>query len=496
MRIKIIKKNNKKILKMNFLKNIFSQTASKKEQIVNKNLERVLYFTLDKRKYLPIELTKELTCEQLHIQYHNKIADQIAKLSQSTKSLKSDYSFLIIDSTNLYTRIKLKQTDIPLNYITPTTDIFYLSLSNNELAPNPSFFENTPQNKIQNSYQKIMNIVNPEEIIREGELQKYSFRQKKFVPRTVLMDKDKLMLTMNYYKNGNNQNTNLWSVILFCDILTITKNTNEKDIKDKKYIFEIETFQNDILIFKAKNSSDQEGWIESISLLVKQTKENKYFNLYTTLTIDTAKEIYDKEINIIFSTLSIKGALALKYSRYLYFFYLKSQILTKIIDGFLLYEENIWKEEYVNAYINFREIMSDLAIDIIDIKTYVKKEHNKKNIKILEQNPLNMKEIVNIIIPYDKLILYQRIIKEIDTKLMKGNVYLNKNKESNEFFKQNMKINLLKESYDNLSKLLNEHYKQLMKNNKEYCYGLSKYLAVHFKRTNKFQFINLLTAQK
>ena len=34
-----------------------------------------------------------------------------------------------------------------------------------------------------------------------------------------------------------------------------------------------------------------------------------------------------------------------------------------------------------------------------------------------------------------------------------------------------------------------QSFKQLMKNNKEYCYGLSKYLAVHFKRTNKFQFI-------
>lgn len=481
---------------MNFLKNIFNQGASKKESTVGRSQDRVLYFTLDKRKYLPIKLTKDLTCEQLHIKYHNKIGDQIAKLSQSMQSLKSDYSFLIIDSSNLYTRIKLKQTDIPLNYITPTTDIFYLSLSNNETIPNPSFFDSTPQNKVQNSYQKIMNIVNPEEIIREGELKKYSFRQKKFVSRTVLMDKDKLMLTMNYNKNGNNQNENVWSVILFCDILAISKNTNEKDIKDKKYIFEIETFQNDILIFKAKNSSDQEGWIESISLLVKQTKENKYFNLYTTLTIDTTKEIYDKEINIIFSTLSIKGALALKYSRYLYFFYMKSQILTKIIDGFLLYHENIWKEEYVNAYINFREIMSDLAVDIFDIKNYDKKEHNQKNFKILEENPLNMKEIVNLIIPYDKLILYQRILKEINAKLIQGNVQLSKNKESNEFFKQNMKMNLLKEPYENLlSKLLNENYKQLMKNNKEYCYGLSKYLAVHFKKTNKFQFINLLSGQ-
>ena len=72
-----------------------------------------------------------------------------------------------------------------------------------------------------------MNIVNPEEVIRVGELKKYSFKQKQFMPRTVLIDKDKLMITVNEGKTNKSQNMNIWSVILFSEINTINKKKSE-----------------------------------------------------------------------------------------------------------------------------------------------------------------------------------------------------------------------------------------------------------------------------
>ena len=86
-------------------------------------------------------------------------------------------------------------------------------------------------------------------------------------------------------------------------------------MKEKQHLFEIETTQNDKIILKARNNSDQEGWIEIINLLVKQTKENKYFNIYSSYIQELTKEIYEKEMNILFGVFTIKGTLALHYSR-------------------------------------------------------------------------------------------------------------------------------------------------------------------------------------
>ena len=64
---------------MQFFKKIF--VVPEKPSKTSFNSGRVLYFTLDKTKYLPITLSKELTCQALHIQYHNDIGNKIAKLS-------------------------------------------------------------------------------------------------------------------------------------------------------------------------------------------------------------------------------------------------------------------------------------------------------------------------------------------------------------------------------------------------------------------------------
>ena len=464
---------------MQFFKKIF--VVPEKPSKTSFNSGRVLYFTLDKTKYLPITLSKELTCQALHIQYHNDIGNKIAKLPQLNQTSKSDLSFIIIDSSNQFNRIKLKQTDIPFKYITSTSDIYYI---------NPSESISTNTNKeIISPQKKLMNIVNPEEVIRVGELKKYSFKQKQFMPRTVLIDKDKLMITVNEGKTNKSQNMNIWSVILFSEINTINKKISENDLPEKKHLFEIETTQNDKIILKARNNSDQEGWIEIINLLVKQTKENKYFNIYSSYIQELTKEIYEKEMNILFGVFTIKGTLALHYSRYLLFKQFHSKIIPKIIEGCLTYKENITKKDYINAYINFREVMSDLSIDAFDIKDNYGISMNLKN-SIFETIQINVKELVHILLSHEKIVFYQMIIKKIDEFLSKGNNHEN---FSNDSFSNILSSSLLQDIYDSmLKKILHDNYKTILFSNKDYQDKLTKIFAIDFKHRNQFSFNNLL----
>ena len=83
---------------------------------------------------------------------------------QNYKLNTSEYAFVIIDDENIYTEIKLKVTDIPINFIKKKSiKLYYLNL-------------NKGKDENNNQTEDITQSHTMHESIREGELLKYSFK--------------------------------------------------------------------------------------------------------------------------------------------------------------------------------------------------------------------------------------------------------------------------------------------------------------------------------
>jgi hypothetical protein len=174
-----------------------------KKQITQKQDEgSKIYLDRGKNTFLLIKLLITDTCQDIHINYHNEILGELMKNNQNSggsfsKIINSnEFSFFIIDDENPFLEIKLKMKDTPSKFMKKKSiNLFYLEVSLNKkeefsvekIVSDDNLINGTPIQRSQS--------VKNEESIREGELMKYSFRNKKFESRMVVLDKEKLIIT-------------------------------------------------------------------------------------------------------------------------------------------------------------------------------------------------------------------------------------------------------------------------------------------------------------
>lgn len=174
-----------------------------KKQINQKQEEgRRIYLDRGKKFFILIKLQPSDTCQDIHMTYHNEILGELMKNSQNSngsfnKILNSnEFSFFIIDDENPYLELKLKMRDIPNKFMKKKSiNLYYLEVHNSkkdQLTQEKYNDENSINNSI--GFQKSQTVKN-DESIREGELMKYSFTNKRFETRMVVLDKEKLIIT-------------------------------------------------------------------------------------------------------------------------------------------------------------------------------------------------------------------------------------------------------------------------------------------------------------
>jgi hypothetical protein len=194
--------------------NIFKPTNSNKTNANRKEEFDKVYFDRAKKSFIEVRLNKDLTCQDIHSIYHNEILGELMKNnrdnygSSSMKTLNAnEFSFMIIDDENVFTEIKMKMKDCPWKFIKKKSiNLYYLNMSANnrkeETTPQASMSENysSYSNKAMEteaslSCQTMPMSAGNDEGIREGQLMKYSKKYKKFDKRTVVLDKEKLIIT-------------------------------------------------------------------------------------------------------------------------------------------------------------------------------------------------------------------------------------------------------------------------------------------------------------
>ena len=281
---------------INFFKNIFTSTPGKKI-INNKNDDFIkLYFDRNKLIFMDVKILSH-TCQELHSLYHNEISSVLYNTTQNYKLNTSEYAFVIIDDENIYTEIKLKVSDIPINFLRKKSiNLYYLSL-------------NKVKDDNNNQTEDIAQSHTIHESIREGELLKYSFKHKRFDKRIVTLDKEKLIINKPKIVDT--------TVILLSEISSISRdisNKNERALREK-YLFEVITYEGEHYVFKSKCNADHESWIESICTVVGLVRDNKYLIKYGDDINKIIKDTYDKSMKIIYNCLGLKGIISLKETR-------------------------------------------------------------------------------------------------------------------------------------------------------------------------------------
>ncbi len=285
--------------------------------------KKKLCISQDLKYFIEIEIKKNQTCEEIYNKYRNDIEKKILNfINKSNNDLyfhqqKSKEYFLIENTDEIQSKFKLKLKDKPFNYLKKKsdekievnffyiTDYFYkLNENNNNLNNNNNNLNNNNKNSnINLNQKKTITKLDPQDCIRKGTLNKYSFHLKKFEERVIKLFENRILIKSGDNKNKKITNSGFFYSYLLSEIKSLTDGTNEKEIplKQNKNIFEIITYDDDKLILKAKNKEDKNDWMISISILASKFKENRLIFQLENKINELNKNNYDDIMKIIFN---------------------------------------------------------------------------------------------------------------------------------------------------------------------------------------------------
>lgn len=508
-----------------------------------------LYFDEEKSESISIEITPDKTISQLYIENINKISIIRAKIYLNKKNYlpnnqRKEFCFVIINKNEPNIRIRLtnnihpwfylyylKNSEYSLYYI--PNDNYYYSLDNNEincrlnnLIKNRS--QNEPKdNKSLSDETRVVNFVSPENKIIDGEIEKYSYSDKKFKNKFLYIDSNKLMYKdaastyqklfyiiinnksispyneSSYIQNSNGniyETDNLWSVIPLSTIYSVEKNSfadlENIGIDSKKYgerLLEIKTFNKEKIIFRAQNNYSREEWFKVIEDIVDQAKIDKYLYQYNSEINEGTKSLYLTILKFIYKIISIKGIVILKETRRIFFDYSDNKILGKIIEFCVEFKLNVIKKNNIKGYEQIKNLVEFLGYENFEEDTkFLDKEALSEEIVEDKNKKIDKDYILKYLMDEDthtKLInIYQSIRKR--SLSFKGISNLSFKKKSSTSSNINNIIidpDVLNQLYKNIiKKVLSKEHKKIMRNNNKILNNLNKITAIQFCKHNNF----------
>ena len=313
-----------------------------------------LFFTEDKTESITIEITPEKTISQIYFENINQISVIQAKIFQKKPSTKFNFCFYLYSPQDTSIRIKLNNTSIPYEHLIQKNLIENYSLFytindnyNNETSIHRRLNNLINKNQEEKNREKpfsdetyIINFVSPYNKVADGEIEKYSYSQNKFIKIFIYIDTNKIMYKESFNKKENINNNhynkislqNLWNVIPLENIASINNNsfdgidTNFIDInKFKEKSFMIKTFNKENIILKANDKNEKEIWFNELKNTIEKVKTDKIFFKFNNEINDISKKIYLNNIKFIYKLIGIKGIICFKNSRKFFFFFFKNK---------------------------------------------------------------------------------------------------------------------------------------------------------------------------
>ncbi len=200
------------------------------------------------------------------------------------------------------------------------------------------------------------------------------------------------------------------------------------------------------------------------------------------------KEIYQRQISIIFNYLSLRGVLALEKTRNIYFKYLNNLLLQQTLEKIINYKLAINKNYYFQSLRLFLEIMELLELKNFDLDNYHQKKYDLKRItkKIEPQNnnQISKEYILENMNSFKTLKSYVQILKVFQDIYSKKNKIDNKNKIFIETIKKYLKNNTLNELFDNLIYSIHKNFHSKIVKNPEFLLEIKRAIIYYLKPSN------------
>ena len=506
----------------------------------------MLYFEEDKSEYISVEITPEKTISQLYMENINQISVLKAKIflknknNLSNNQQRKEHCFILIDKNDPNVRIKLKNRNIPWKILInkhTVYSLFYILNENYYYSYDNNFINSRLNNLIKNRSQnepknnkplsdetRIINFVSPENKIIDGEIEKYSYTGKKFKKKFIYIDNNKLMYKdaastyqklfktnssnspyneSNYIKNSDEDiydTQNLWNVIPLSTIYLVDKNDlsdlEALDIDIKKLgdkLFVMRTIKKEKLILKAYNRYARDRWFEIISDIVEQAQIDKYFYHYNNKINEGIKNLYLTQLKLIYKLLNLKGILAIKEARKIFFENFDNQVLKKIVEFCVEFKLSIIKKNNYKSYEQIKNLVEFLGSyhfdedSLFQLEKKANKGEDEENLGCINKN-----FIINNLIDgktHSQLAdIYQTLRKRsLSFKGSSSNLSFNK-KVRKSSFSLIIDEKLLNTLYTKIIKnYLSKEHKKVMRNNRQNFLGkLSKINAIQFCKNNNF----------
>jgi hypothetical protein len=508
-----------------------------------------LYFDVEKSESISIEITPDKTISQLYIENINKISIIRAKIYLNKKNnlpnnQRKEFCFVLINKNEPNIRVKLtnnihpwfyiyylKNSEYSLYYI--PNDNYYYSLDNNEINCrlnnlNKNKSQNEPKdNKTLSDGTRVVNFVSPENKIIDGEIEKYSYSDKKFKNKFLYVDSNKLMYkdaASTYQKlfyiiinnksispynessyihnsNGNIYETdNLWSVIPLSTIYSIDKNSlgdlESLGIDLKKFgerLLVIRTFNKEKVIFRAHNNYSREELFKVLGDIVEQAKIDKYLYQYNSEINEGTKTLYLSILKFIYKIISIKGIVVLKETRRIFFDYSDNKILGKIIEFCVEFKLNVIKKNTIKGYEQIKNLVEFLGYENFEEDTkFLDKEMFSEEIVEDKNRIIDKDYVLKYLMDEDthtKLInIYQSIRRRsLSFKTFSNLSFKKKANSSSNINNIIIDSDVLNQLYKNIiKKVLSKEHKKIMRNNNKILNNLNKITAIQFCKHNNF----------
>ena len=350
-----------------------------------------LYLDREKKNSIQIELDNNTTCDKLLIQYKEALNESINSIYNQNIN---DCIFLIIEN-----KINKKNEDIPIlmefkinkksnlyNLLqNPQNNLYFLPKrktnkeerlkARNENISLENFFDSAETNYFSSK--------NAEEYLPKTVIYLYDSIKQVFNKEKGSVDKQKITI----YKSSTNKDLieiiikDIVKSLFYSDTSQVPYKKN-LPIKGDKPKFYIEIITNKITYFFGQFKENLNAqWEKAIKKTL--TKYNNFkIELNLNFKISSSKtSIYSVNHSIMDNCFIIKKILFNEEERKMFLSIFKEKKICSIINNILTYKDLINKDEYLEAWMRFKEILT--YIDSYEAQLQ-SPNHNPKNEKILK----------------------------------------------------------------------------------------------------------------
>jgi hypothetical protein len=359
-----------------------------KDETITKNL----YLDRERQKFINIELNNDSTIETILNNYRETLIKEITAIY---KLNIEEFIFVIIESKiNMkkdeiisLTEYKLNKTiKIYLLLQNPQNNIYFLP-KNKRIFPNKKNYS-IPPNNIQSEFEKAQNnyfLSKPtEEYLSKANFLLYDNENQIMTKEKGSVDTIKITI----FKNGNRDTIEILIKDIikdyyYSDISTAPYRKNLPIKGDRpKYYIELQTSKRTYFLAQFKENFHIQ-WENAIKMAITKYK-NFNIELNINMTINSLKlQLQETHLLIMNNCFNIKDILFNEEKRKMFFDCFRDKKLSSIMINILMYKDYIKKNQYLEAWMRFKEIFT--YIESYDIND---KNENKNKI-ITEKNNIN-----------------------------------------------------------------------------------------------------------